>query len=82
MNVSKRIWIQTAVATVAILINLFAPQFAENTRYLLLALVILFIGMRMERSIIILMEIWKVGILIRSTNGFMVGIYLPLLCIP
>lgn len=45
MNVSKRIWIQTAVATVAILINLFAPQFAENTRYLLLALVILFIGM-------------------------------------
>jgi Brp/Blh family beta-carotene 15,15'-monooxygenase len=45
MSVSKRIWIQTAVATAAILINLLAPQFAENTRYLLLALVILFIGM-------------------------------------
>ncbi len=45
MSVSKRIWIQTAGATAAILINLLALQFAENTRYLLLSLVILFIGM-------------------------------------
>lgn len=45
MSVTKRIWIQTAVAIVAILINQLAPQFAEQTRYLLLAVVILFIGM-------------------------------------
>jgi Brp/Blh family beta-carotene 15,15'-monooxygenase len=45
MGTSQRILTQTVIALVAIGINLLAPEFAENTRYFLLALVILLIGM-------------------------------------
>ncbi|MBO6794974.1 MAG: hypothetical protein JJ895_13770 [Balneolaceae bacterium] len=45
MSIPKRIWIQTAVAVAVILLNQLAPQFAESSRYIILALVILFIGM-------------------------------------
>ncbi len=45
MNAPQRIILQTLIALVAIAINQFAPDFAENSRYLLLGLVILLIGM-------------------------------------
>lgn len=45
MGTPQRILSQTVIALVAIAINLFAPEFAENSRYFLLGLVILLIGM-------------------------------------
>ena len=45
MSTSQRILIQTVIALIAIIINYVAPEFAENSRYLLLAIIILLIGM-------------------------------------
>ncbi len=45
MTISQRILTQSVIALIAIIINIVVPEFAENSRYFLLAIIILLIGM-------------------------------------
>ena len=45
MSIPQRILLQTFIAIIAILFNLIAPELAEKSRYFLLGVVILIIGM-------------------------------------